>query len=398
MKKGKDRSKNRKYTGVEALKKKSVWIKADDGGWEEQKERITTGLESGADCVLVNPGDVEKVRELGNIPVATFGRDNKSGADIVVVGKRGEGDGTKPLSLEIPGSLDINAATLLRDKGVAVGGYVVIRDKRYEHFAAEMGKVCDFLLVTGTDWKVIPLENLIAELQRYKVKIIFGVKSAAEARLAFQTLETGADGVLLDSGNPQEIKDTIQAARELENKSAELESAVVTRVEPLGMGDRVCVDTCNLMQKGEGMLIGSQASGMLLVNSESDDSPYVAARPFRVNAGAVHSYIKIGDKTRYLSELQTGDTVTIVDSKGKQREGIVGRVKIESRPLMLIEAKAGNRTLSAILQNAETIKLVGKDGNPISVAKLKKGDEILVRLEEGARHFGKKIEETIIEK
>ena len=380
------------------MKKKSVWIKADDGGWEQQKERITTGLESGADCVLVNPGNVEKVRELGNIPVATFGRDNKSGAEIVVVGKRGEGDGAKPLPLETQGSLDINAATLLRDKGVAVGGYVVIRDKRYEHFAAELGKVCDFLIVTGTDWKVIPLENLIAELQSYKVKIIFGVKSAEEARLAFQTLEIGADGVLLDSGDPQEIKDTILAARELENGSTELESAVITRVDPLGMGDRVCVDTCNLMQKGEGMLIGSQASGMFLVNSESDDSPYVAARPFRVNAGAVHSYIKIGDRTRYLSELQTGDAVTIVDSKGKQREGIVGRVKIESRPLMLIEAKAGDRILSAILQNAETIKLVGKDGNPISVAKLKKGDEVLVCLEEGARHFGKKIEETIIEK
>ncbi len=375
-----------------------MWIKADEGGWEQQKERITTGLESGADCVLVNPGNVEKVRELGNIPVATFGRDNKSGAEIVVVGKRGEGDGAKPLPLETQGSLDINAATLLRDKGVAVGGYVVIRDKRYEHFAAELGKVCDFLIVTGTDWKVIPLENLIAELQSYKVKIIFGVKSAEEARLAFQTLEIGADGVLLDSGDPQDIKDTILAARELENESTELESAVITRVDPLGMGDRVCVDTCNLMQKGEGMLIGSQASGMFLVNSESDDSPYVAARPFRVNAGAVHSYIKIGDRTRYLSELQTGDAVTIVDSKGKQREGIVGRVKIESRPLMLIEAKAGDRTLSAILQNAETIKLVGKDGNPISVAKLKKGDEVLVSLEEGARHFGKKIEETIIEK
>ncbi|AYK15172.1 MAG: 3-dehydroquinate synthase II [Methanosarcina flavescens] len=380
------------------MKKKSVWIKADEGGWEQQKERITTGLESGADCVLINPGDVEKVRELGSIPVAAFGRDNKSGAEIAVVGKRGEGDGTKPLPLEAPGSLDINAATLLRDKGVAVGGYVVIRDKRYEHFAAELGKVCDFLIVTGTDWKVIPLENLIAELQRYDVKIIFGVKSAEEARLAFQILEIGADGVLLDSGDPQEIKDTIKAARELESESTELESAIVTRVEPLGMGDRVCVDTCNLMQRGEGMLIGSQASGMFLVNSESDDSPYVAARPFRVNAGAVHSYIKIGDKTRYLSELRTGDTVTIVDSKGKQRDGIVGRVKIESRPLMLIEAKAGDRTLSAILQNAETIKLVGKDGNPISVAKLKKGDEVLVSLEEGARHFGKKIEETIIEK
>jgi 3-dehydroquinate synthase II len=383
---------------LKPLKKKSVWIKADEGGWEEQKDRITTGLESGADCVLVNTGDVERVRELGNITVATFSRDNKLGADIVVIGKRGEGDGTKPLPLEASGSIDINAATLLMDKGISVGGYVVIRDKRYEHFAAEMGKICDYLLVTGTDWKVIPLENLIAELQNHKVKIIFGVKSAEEAKLAFQTLEAGADGVLLDSGNPQEIKDTIKAARELESENTELESAIVTRVETLGMGDRVCVDTCNLMQRGEGMLIGSQASGMFLVNSESDESPYVAARPFRVNAGAVHSYIKIGEKTRYLSELQTGDTVTIVDSKGKQREGIVGRVKIESRPLMLIEAKARDRTITAILQNAETIKLVGKDGNPISVAKLKKGDEVLVRLEEGARHFGKSIEETIIEK
>ncbi len=380
------------------MKKKSVWIKADEGGWEEQKERITAGLESGADCVLVNAANVDKVKELGNITVATFARDTKSGADIVVVGKRGEGDGTKPLPLEIPGSLDVNAATLLRDKGIPVGGYVVIRDKRYEHFAAELGKVCDYLLVTGTDWKVIPLENLIAELQSHNVRIIFGVRSAEEARLAFQTLEIGADGVLLDSGNIQEIKDTIQTARELESESVELEPAVVTRVETLGMGDRVCVDTCNLMQRGEGMLIGSQASGMFLVNSESDESPYVAARPFRVNAGAVHSYIKIGDKTRYLSELHTGDTVTIIDSRGKQREGIVGRVKIESRPLMLIEAKTRDRTITAILQNAETIKLVGKDGTPISVAKLKKDDEVLVHLEEGARHFGKKIEETIIEK
>jgi 3-dehydroquinate synthase II len=380
------------------LKKKSVWIKADEGGWEEQKERITAGLESGADCVLVNAGSVDKVRELGNITVATFARDNKAGADIVVVGKRGEGDGTKPLPVEIPGSFDINAAMLLGDKGVTVGGYVIIKDKRYEHFAAEMGKICHYLLVTGTDWKVIPLENLIAELQRHKVKIIFGVKSAEEARLAFQTLEAGADGVLLDSDNPQDIKDAVQAARELESESVELETAVVTRVETLGMGDRVCVDTCNLMHRGEGMLIGSQASGMFLVNSESDESPYVAARPFRVNAGAVHSYIKIGDKTRYLSELQTGDMVTIIDSKGRQREGIVGRVKIESRPLMLIEAKTKDRTITAILQNAETIKLVGKDGNPISVAKLKKDDEVLVHLEEGARHFGKKIEETIIEK
>ena len=168
------------------MKKKSVWIKADEGEWEEQKERITTGLESGADCVLVNTGDVQRVRELGNITIATFAHDNKFGAEIVVIGKRGEGDGTKPLPPDISGSIDINTATLLIDKGSLVGGYVVIRDKLYEHFAAEMGKICDYLLVTGTDWKIIPLENLIAELQNHKVKIIYGVKSAEEAKIAFQ--------------------------------------------------------------------------------------------------------------------------------------------------------------------------------------------------------------------
>lgn len=380
------------------MQKKSVWIKADEGEWKDQKDRITTGLESGANYVLINAEDAEKVKELGNIKTAAFARSNKVSSDIVVVGKGSEGDGTKPLPQDIPGSIDIKTATLFMDRGLSTAGYVVIKDKFYEKFAAELGKVCDYLLVTGTDWKVIPLENLIAELQSYKVKIIFGVKSAEEAKLAFRTLESGAAGVLLDSGDPQEIKETIKASLELSNESVELEPAIITLVEPLEMGDRVCVDTCNLMQKGEGMLIGSQASGMFLVNSESDDSPYVAARPFRVNAGAVHSYIKIGEKTRYLSELRAGDSVTIINSKGEQREGIVGRVKIESRPLMLIEAKAGDRVLTVILQNAETIKLVGKDGNPISVAKLKKGDEVLVRLEEGARHFGKKIEETIIEK
>ncbi|MDD4332334.1 MAG: 3-dehydroquinate synthase II [Methanosarcinaceae archaeon] len=380
------------------MEKKSVWIKADEGGWEMQKERVTTGLESGADFVLVNAKDVKKVRELGTILVAAFSGEQASGADVTVIGKGGEGDGTKALPSEFAKASDFKATLLLAEKGLSLGSYVLIKNQHYEHFAAEIGKKCDYLIIAAKDWKVIPLENLIAELQQQKVRLIFGVKSAAEAKLAFQTLEGGADGVLLDSADPDEIKKTVRLARELELGKVELQNATLTRIKPLGLGERVCVDTCNLMHPGEGMLIGSKANGMFLVNSESEDSPYVAARPFRVNAGAVHSYIMVGKKTRYLSELRTGDAVTIVNSKGKLREGIVGRVKIESRPLMLVEAKVGALVISAVLQNAETIKLVGKDGTPISLAKLKKGDQVLVRLEAGARHFGKKIEETIIEK
>lgn len=42
----------------------------------------------------------------------------------------------------------------------------------------------------------------------------------------------------------------------------------VSRVEPLGMGHRVCVDLCEEMQPGEGMLVGSFSRGLFLVHSE----------------------------------------------------------------------------------------------------------------------------------
>ncbi|MEA1985504.1 MAG: 3-dehydroquinate synthase II [Euryarchaeota archaeon] len=377
---------------------KEVWIKADEKDWDERKDRITTGLESGVDCILVNANDVERVRELGDINVAAFGSDGTTGADIVVVGKGGEGDGTRPLSSDIGGSLDIINAIRLKEEGRKVAGYVVIKNKAYENFAVELGKECDILIAVGTDWKVIPLENLIANLQDVDVRIISGVRDADEAKLALETLEHGSDGVLLDSDDPNAIKRTTALAEMAGVHKIELTTATITKVEPVGMADRVCVDTCNLMSKGEGMLVGSRSGGLFLVHSESEESPYVASRPFRVNAGAVHAYVRVGDRTRYLSELNSGDEVTIVDSNGNQRPGIVGRVKIERRPMMLVEAEANGEIIKNILQNAETIRLVDTGGHPISVADLKEGDQVLVHVETSGRHFGMKVDETIIEK
>jgi 3-dehydroquinate synthase II len=376
---------------------KSVWIKADAGTWKDKKPRITTALESGADCLLVNKEDIGRVRELGKIKIASYFQDKESDADILVIGKDSEGDGTKPLPA-LPDSQDIGRARSLSEKGRTVAGYVVIRNKKYEEFAVELGRVCDYLIVIATDWKVIPLENLIANLQKLDVEIIAGVQSREEARLALETLEHGSDGVLLDTNDSSEIKETLKVRDKLGTERVSLRPAKVTRVRPVGMGDRVCVDTCSLMVRGEGMLVGSQSSGLFLVHSESEESPYVAARPFRVNAGAVHAYIRVGDKTRYLSELGAGDEVLVVNAQGETRPAVVGRVKIERRPLMLVEAEVDGVLIKTLLQNAETIKLVGKDGNPISVAELKEGDEVLVYFEEAARHFGVKVEETIIEK
>jgi 3-dehydroquinate synthase II len=54
--------------------------------------------------------------------------------------------------------------------------------------------------------------------------------------------------------------------------------------------------------------------------------------------------------------------------------------------------------VSAILQNAETIRLLGLDGHAISVVKIKPGDKVLGYVEEVGRHFGHKVKETISEK
>jgi 3-dehydroquinate synthase II len=364
------------------------------GSWQEIKPRITTALESGFDCVLVDRENIDRVRELGGIRVACFGAERGT-EDILVIGRSGEGDGSIPLPREESSSMDI---ALSKTIAGPKAGYVVIADKRYEQFAVEMGRHVDSILVIGTDWKVIPLENMIAGLQGVKVKIISGVRDAAEAELALATLERGSDGVLLDTADLSEIKKVSRAVEESERGRADLIPAVVTAVRPAGMGDRVCVDTASMMTLGEGMLIGSQARGFFLVHSESEESPYVAARPFRVNAGAVHAYIRVGEKTRYLSELKSGDEVTIVDRGGSTRTAIVGRAKIERRPMILVEAEAKGERISTLLQNAETIKLVAPDGTPKSVAELKAGDEVLVHLEESARHFGMKIEESIVEK
>jgi 3-dehydroquinate synthase II len=375
-------------------KAKSVWIKADKGSWEENKPRVTTGLESGADTVFLNADDISKVRELGNIRIAASSED----ADIVVVGKDSEGDGTGKLPLDFSNSQDIAKAAQLAREGKTVAGYVIIKNKKYEQFAVELGKSCDYLIVIGTDWKVIPLENLIAGLQNLDVEIIAGVQNAEETKLALETLEHGSDGVLLDTDDLSEIKKIISVRDRSGMENIPLVKATVTKVKPVGMGDRVCVDTATLMVLGEGMLIGSQSNGLFLVHSESEESPYVAARPFRVNAGAVHAYIRVGEKTRYLSELASGDNVLIVDSQGGTRSAVIGRVKIERRPLMLVEAEVEGIRIKTLLQNAETIKLVGSDGKPVPVTALKEGDEVMVYFEAAARHFGIKIDETIIEK
>lgn len=377
------------------------WVEAIGETWEGRKAVITTALESGAKGVIVGQEDIEKTSKLGDINIVVEAAEDPKGliakgARTLLVGKGGDGQAsTLP---ELKKSRDLLKIKGLKKMGYATCGYVEIRSKEHERLAALEARDADFVIVVGKDWKVIPLENLIAELQKEECKVIAGVRNSEEAKLAFETLEVGVDGVLLQSGNIKEIKKTA----ELVEKTAErlpLKAARVKTLKPVSMGDRVCIDTASLLKIGEGMLIGSQSSGLFLVHSETLETEYVAARPFRVNAGAVHAYVLTpGQKTKYLSELKAGDEVLAVNKEGIPRSVVVGRVKIEKRPLMLVEVECGGKVYKTLLQNAETIMLVDKDGSPVSISKLKEGDEILVYVKEIARHFGMEVEESIIER
>ncbi len=249
-------------------------------------------------------------------------------------------------------------------------------------------------IVSTKDWKVIPLENMVAAFQGSGSRLVAMADGLEEARVFLHTLELGVDAVLLE---PKDWDDESIASLISHESSVGLQAVTVKAVKKIGQADRVCVDTCNIMVPGEGMLIGSQSACMLLVQSESEESGYVASRPFRVNAGAVHAYVMTpGGKTRYLSELKGGDEVMVVDKDGSSRKAVVGRCKTESRPMLLIEMEHDGRNFNAVVQNAETVRLVGPEGS-ISVSHLKPGDRILAAVSEGGRHFGMSVDETITE-
>ncbi len=329
---------------------KKIWVQADP--WN--KDIVIRALECGADAVIVPRGHTPKVKELGLIPTVSEDGDIKLGQEV--------------LSLDIESKED-------EEKAASAPG-----DTQ--------------LILRMKDWTIIPLENIIAQ----RGGLFVEVTDSETARTAIQILEKGVDGVVLRTDDLNEVRKTVDVIHGILPK-LEMETATVVETKILGMGDRVCIDTCSQMTTGQGMLIGNASDAFFLVQSEAEDNPYVAARPFRVNAGPVHAYLLgLDGKTNYLSELTTGVDVMLVDHEGATQVANIGRCKIEKRPLLLVVADVGGKRISTILQNAETIRLVQPGGGSVSVASLEPGMEVLVHREAGGRHFGMQIEETLEEK
>ncbi|MDY0357987.1 MAG: 3-dehydroquinate synthase II, partial [Sedimentisphaerales bacterium] len=315
---------------------KRLWVNASP----YIKEIAIAALESGAEAVVLPDGQSDTVRQFGKIKTVEASGDLKPGLDVEFI--------------DISSKADEDRAA-----AVPAGKLVVLK---------------------MLDWTIIPIENLLA---RRGGNLIVRVENSEQARLMVEILEKGVDGVLLDTTDVNEIKKTAQIVHGVSERVGLVE-ATIAAVRQLGMGDRACLDTCTQMTLGEGMLVGNTASGFFLVHSESIDNPYVASRPFRVNAGAIHAYtLAPGGKTKYLADLKTGDEVLLVDWQGRSQVAYMGRNKIERRPMMLIEADANGQPVSLVLQNAETIRLVDPQGKAIAVTSLKPGDKVLAHTTHG---------------
>lgn len=323
---------------------------------DARKRMVTDGLEAGFCSFMLRVGD-ERFSELGRM-------------DVIYT------ENGQPVDPEIAYA-------------------TVTNPEEQESVLALAGKKRVIIVETG-DWRIIPLENMIAKFRGSGTEIHAIAHTPEDAETYLKTMENGTDGIVISVNDPSELSSFRSIVTSCGKE--DLVPLRVTSVKAIDLGDRVCIDTCSMMEPGEGMLIGSSSNCLFLIQSESEDNGYVAARPFRVNAGAVHSYILVpGGGTRYLSELAGGDPVLICGRDGNGRAASIGRCKVEIRPLLMVEATDGQTLYNVILQNAETIKMVTPDGSK-SVTVLKKGDEVLAKVSSGGRHFGMAVEETITEK
>ncbi|MDP2973332.1 MAG: 3-dehydroquinate synthase II [Deltaproteobacteria bacterium] len=329
---------------------KKVWVKIIP--W--RTELVQAAMEGGADALWIEPGKSLEVKKMGLIQTVAEDGDLKLGLDVVE-----------------------------RE----------IREKKDEEEIITLS-LSKKVVVRSGDWTIIPIENLLSRTNNLFVE----VNHLQEGETALGILEKGVDGIVINNPDPDAVREIIRSLKR-EAEKFELLTAKVKQVEPLGLGDRVCVDTCSSMILGEGMLVGNSSQALFLIHSESVENPFVNTRPFRVNAGPLHSYIRLADgQTKYLSEIRSGDRVLIVNFEGESCPAVVGRAKIERRPLVLVEAEESGQNISVILQNAETIRLTQPCGKAISLVDLKEGSEVLVYREALGRHFGVQIDETIVER
>ena len=317
------------------------------------------------------------------------------------------GEPTQGVDLILGTDLQIDGDALYIE-GKQVGRRVDVSDSDGQSKARAMAGSVEWILLDLGEWKMIPIENIIAACDGGPTKVAARISSPEQVLGAAFALQIGVDALLVNENTLQTAliaksqrgEVATEPVYESENQELELSLLEVIEVREGGGGDRLCVDLTSLLEPEEGMIVGSSSKSMVLVHGETVESEFVPTRPFRVNAGASHSYIMMADgTTSYLSELKMGDEVMVVKSDGGSRNCVVGRVKIEKRPFILFRWKNENdNEAGVLLQQAETVRLISQSRELVSVTELVPGMKLLGWNGGAGRHVGQTISAEVDER
>lgn len=334
-------------------------------------------------------------------------------ADVLIIP---QGEQPPKWSSDIP-TFTTSDGALTDSEGRTLGACILIEDQDGQEAALEFVGLAQWLLLDCLDWTMIPLENLVAAAQGSGTRIAASIHEESQLQGATFALQSGVDALLLPAEKSMwdaaellaaerlaETGGVVEESEGVLREQVELVPLEIISVTPGGVGDRVCVDLVQNMELGEGLLIGSSSNALCLVHGETIESDFVPPRPFRVNAGPVHSYILLADgSTRYLCELEAGDEVLVTSISGS-RSVAVGRLKIEPRPLLLARFRTKNSSVGdevegqIFLQQAETVRLVGVSKETPSITHIQAGELVLGSVGGAGRHLGRPIGSEVEER
>lgn len=333
---------------------------------------------------IIQVDDLRELEMVSQLPLFAAAKDRSTGHKLVIASK----------------NLDILSS--LRLQGVPTCYRAHVDDAASLHESIASGCRHDYLMIRFRDPTNIPLELVIASLQATKTILIKEISSPLDvddAIVSLGVMEVGADGIAFSPRDHGCLDEVMRRLDPLVAESMPIESAVIIGTRPVGMGYRSCIDVAGLFSPTEGMIVGSTSQGGILCCPEVFFLPYMDLRPFRVNAGAVHSYVYNTDnRTNYMTELSAGSPIAMVSTTGQIRRGCVGRMKTEVRPLRVIEAEfASGERINTIMQDDWHVRIFSEQGLPLNITELKPGDRILGHRASPGRHVGIKVDEHIIE-
>ncbi|MFQ3316868.1 MAG: 3-dehydroquinate synthase II, partial [Candidatus Poseidoniaceae archaeon] len=293
-----------------------------------------------------------------------------------------------------------------------IGSIVTIDSESSQEYARSLVGSVEWLVLEFSDWSMIPIENLLAACEGTPTKIAAVISTPEQAQGAGFALERGVEALVVLSSialveaalivKSQRLEHALQEHDDKSSFSGKvgIGKLTITSIESGGTAERYCIDMTRLLDHGEGLLLGSNASSFLFVHGETLESEFVPTRPFRVNAGPPHAYVRMANgETKYLSELQAGDEILLVNTEGMSRSAMIGRLKIEIRPMILIKwVDENDKEGSMFLQQAETVRVVGLDKKTKSITALKEGEIVIGWCDIGARHIGVSISSTVTER